>query len=299
MKMKIIPLLTAFVLTVFFMSVSGQEANEVKAPEKVKKKEDFHLYLLLGGSNMLVKNTFNDNGSKTYSRIFLFEDGNKWVLAEDHVKSCEGKEEQGEGTGPSIYFAETMFSKIKDKNIMIGIVNCAQEDSELSDWMKGGKYYDKAVERVKLAMKTGILKGILWHQANTEMKKANPSTYADDVGKIAVDLRKDLNSPDFHPTPFVWGKLVSYPYELDKEKDQFKALNDTLQKTFNDIDRSGLVESKGLKDSGDGIRFDAESMNEFGKRYAAAMVYLEGKQPVKDKKNLESKKFFDNNSRGR
>ncbi|MFA6290277.1 MAG: sialate O-acetylesterase [Victivallales bacterium] len=297
MKMKIIPLLAAFVLTLFSMPVSGQESNGVKAPEKVKKKEDFHLYLLIGGSNMLVKNTFKDNDSKSYPSIFLFDDGNKWISAENHVKSCEGKEVQGEGTGPSIHFAEAMLSRTKDKDIMIGLINCAQEDSGLPDWMKGGKYYAKAVERAKLAMETGILKGILWHQASAEMKKADPSAYANDIGKIAVDLRKDLNSPSFHPTPFVWGKLVSYPYELDKDKDQFKVLNDTLQKTFNDIDRSGLVESKGLKDSGDGIRFDAESMNEFGKRYADAMIYLEGKQPAKVRKNLENKKIFDNKGR--
>ncbi len=290
MKMKIIPLLAAFISTLFFVPVFGQEVNGIKAPDKVKKKEDFYLYLLVGGSNMLVKNTFTDAGSKADSRIFLFDDGNEWISAEDHMKSSEGKVEKEEGTGLSIFFAESMFAGKRDKDIMIGLVNCAEEDSDLSGWMKGGKYYDKAVERAKLAMKTGIFKGILWHQANSEMKKADPLTYAENIGKIARDLRKDLNSPDFHPIPFIGGKLVSYPY--DKEKDKFKELNDTLQKTFNDTDRSGLVESKGLKDSGDGICFDAESMGELGKRYAAVMLYLEGKQPPEVKKKLDSKNIL-------
>jgi hypothetical protein len=122
------------------------------------------------------------------------------------------------------------------------------------------------------------------------MKKADPLKYAENIGKIAMDLRKDLNSSDFHPIPFVGGKLVSYPYEFEKEKDQFKELNYTLQKTFSDTDRSGIVESKGLKDSGDGIHFDAESMFELGKRYADAMLYLEGKQKTIDKKKTEDKK---------
>jgi len=293
MKIKIILLFAAFILTLFLMSVSGQEVNEVKAPEKVKKKENFHLYLLVGGANMLVKNTFTDTEPKTDSRIFLFNDGNKWVSAEEHKKSLAEKMEQEEGTGPSIFFAESIFTGKKDKVTMIGLINCAEEDSELSDWMKGGKYYAKAVEKTKLAMKTGILRGILWHQANAEMKNADPSTYTENIGKIAMDLRKDLDSPDFLPIPFVGGKLVTYPYKLDKEKDQFKGLNDTLQKTFTDTDRSGLVESKGLKDSGDGIRFDTESMGEMGKRYAESMLYLEGKEPIGFKKKLESKKLLD------
>ncbi|MFA6568631.1 MAG: sialate O-acetylesterase [Victivallales bacterium] len=287
MKMKIVPVLASFISTLFFIPVFGQGASGIKAPDKVREKEDFHLYLLIGGSNMLVKNTFTNAERKTDSRIFLFDSGGEWVSAEDHIKSLDGKAEHEDGTGPSISFARTVLAAKKGK--MIGLVNCAEEDSDLADWMKDGKYYAGAVEKTRLAMKTGVIKGILWHQANAEMKKAAPLTYAEDIGRIAGDLRKDLNSPDFHPIPFVGGKLVAYPY--DKEKDQFKELNDTLQKTFRDTDRSGLVESKGLKDSGDGIRFDAESMGELGRRYAEAMLYLEGKQPPPvEKKKLEGKK---------
>ena len=293
MKMKIVPLLATFISTLFLTPLSGQEAGDIKAPDKVRKKENFHLYLLIGGSNLLVKNTFTDDRSGNDSRIFLFDAGSEWVSAEGHIKSCEGKLEQEEGTGPSIFFAESLFIGKKDKDTMIGLVNCAKEDSDLADWMKGGKYYSEAVEMTKLAMKTGVVKGILWHQANAEMKKADPLKYAETIGKIALDLRKDLNSPDFHPIPFVGGKLVSYPYEFEKGRDQFKELNGTLQKTFNDTDRSGLVESKGLKDSGDGIHFAAESMGELGKRYADAMLYLEGRQPPEVKKKLDSKNILD------
>jgi len=288
MKIKIVPLLAAFILTLFSISLFGQEVNEIKAPDKVKNKENFHLYLLVGGSNMLVKNTFVNAGSKIDSRIFLFDAGNEWVSAADHLKSSEGNMEQEEGTGPSIFFAETMLSEEKNKDIMIGLVNCAEEDSELADWLKGGKCYTKAVEIAKLAMRTGVIRGILWHQAYAEVKKSDPSTYAENIGKIAKDLRKDLNSPDFRPIPFVGGKLVSHPYV--SEKDEFKELNGTLQKTFTDTDRSGLVESKGLKDSGDGINFAAESMGELGKRYATAIIYLGGKKIPVAKKGVEGKK---------
>jgi len=287
--MKIVTLLIAFVLTIFFIPVFGEEANEIKPPEKVKKKEDFHLYLLIGGANMLVKNTFTDSVSKNDSRIFLFE-GGEWVSAENHIKSSGEKIEQERGTGPSIFFAESLFKGKKDKNIIVGLINCAEADSELSDWQKGGKYYSKAVETAILAMKTGVLRGILWHQANAEMKNTDALTYAESIGKIAADLRQDLSSSVYLPIPFVGGKLLTYSYEFEKDKDKFKELNDTLQKIFTDTDRSGLVESKGLKDSGDGVCFNAESMGELGKRYSDAMLYLEGRQTPVKKKTSEDKK---------
>lgn len=287
MKMKLVPVLCAYISILFLPSVLGQGTVDIKPPEKIKEKENFHLYLLVGGANMLVKNTFPKTEKKTYSRIFILDAGNEWVSAEDHVKATEGKPEQEEGTGPSIFFAEAMLGVIKNSDIAVGIVNCAEEDSELADWMKGGKYYAKAVEKARLAMKTGVLNGILWHQANAEVKGTDPLKYAENISQIAKDLRKDLKFREFHPLPFVGGKLVTYPYELDKEKDQFKKVNDSLQENFNDTDRSGLVESKGLKDSGDGIRFTPESMNEMGKRYADAMSYLEGRRKADQKKRLK------------
>ncbi len=285
--MKLVPVLCAYISILFLPSVLGQGTVDIKPPEKIKEKENFHLYLLVGGANMLVKNTFPKTEKKTYSRIFILDAGNEWVSAEDHVKATEGKPEQEEGTGPSIFFAEAMLGVIKNSDIAVGIVNCAEEDSELADWMKGGKYYAKAVEKARLAMKTGVLNGILWHQANAEVKGTDPLKYAENISQIAKDLRKDLKFREFHPLPFVGGKLVTYPYELDKEKDQFKKVNDSLQENFNDTDRSGLVESKGLKDSGDGIRFTPESMNEMGKRYADAMSYLEGRRKADQKKRLK------------
>lgn len=290
MKMKLVPVLCTYISILFLPSVLGQGTGDIKPPEKIKEKENFHIYLLVGGANMLVKNTFPKTEKKTYSRIFILDAGNEWVSAEDHVKATGGKPEQEEGTGPSIFFAEAMLGVIKNSDIAVGIVNCAEEDSELADWMKGGKYYAKAVEKARLAMKTGVLNGILWHQANAEVKGTDPLKYAENISQIAKDLRRELKFREFHPLPFVGGKLVTYPYELDKEKDQFKKVNDSLQENFNDTERSGLVESKGLKDSGDGIRFTPESMNEMGKRYADAMSYLEGRKKADQKKKSEVKK---------
>lgn len=287
MKTKLVPALLALVLALFLTSAFGQETDGIKATENTKKKENFHLYLLIGGSNMTVKNNFSGTDRIYGSRIFLFNDDNEWVSSEDHVKASSDKLEET-GTGPSIFFAESMCTGKRNKNILIGIINCAEDDSELADWMKGGKHYSRAVEKAKLAMNSGVLKGILWHQANSEMRKADPSKYADDVEKLARDLRKDLNSPDYLPIPFVGGKLMSHPYF--GQVDEFKKLNETLQEEFNDTDRSGLVESKGLKDSGDGVHFAAESMPEFGKRYADAMLYLEGRKAPVEKKKTEGKR---------
>lgn len=287
MKTKIVPALIALVLTLIQTSVFGQETDGTKTPENIKKKENFHLYLLIGGSNMTVKNNFSGTDRIFGSRIFLFDDNNEWISSEDHIKTSPDKLEEA-GTGPSIFFAESMCTGKRNKNIMIGIINCAADDSGLADWMKGGINYSKAVEKAKLAMNSGVLKGILWHLANNEMKKTDPPKYAADVAKLAWDLRKDLNSPDYLPIPFVGGKLMSHPYF--GQIDEFKKLNETLQEEFNDTDRSGLVESKGLKDSGDGIHFAAESMPELGKRYADAMLYLEGRQTFMGKKKTEGQR---------
>ena len=55
---------------------------------------------------------------------------------------------------------------------------------------KGARFYDEALRRVREARKTGILKGILWHQG--EGNSGEPETYLEKLKGLIADLRKDL-----------------------------------------------------------------------------------------------------------
>ncbi|MFZ2656061.1 MAG: sialate O-acetylesterase, partial [Victivallales bacterium] len=101
--------------------------------------------------------------------------------------------------------------------------------------------------------------------------------------KLINDLRMDL-APEqkIFPLPFAGGKLASHPY--DKDADIFREFNENLEKVYEDLDRHGLVETKGLKVKGNSTLFENDSMIELGRRYAESMSYLYGIRKIETKK---------------
>ena len=126
---------------------------------------------------------------------------------------------------------------------------------------QGTQYYNDAIARTKVAMKSGTLKGILWHQGEGNSKDRN---YLPKLVQLITDLRSDLGDAEL---PFVAGMLI------DSEKR--KRLNDQLKELPNQVPYTACVSSTGLT-AADGTHFDTQSQLEFGKRYAAAMAKLAG-----------------------
>ncbi len=276
------PRLATFAICLCLLSgLNAQDSAVMKAPESVKDKDSFHIFLLIGGSNMTGKVTFPKADKKTDSRIFVLNSDNAWKSA-DEIQKFQDKTSDLDNAGPGISFGKAMLQNARNDEI-IGIINCASPNSEIKSWAKGSELYNKAVEKVKLAQKCGILKGILWHQGEMDAKGADLKAYGENTAKLINDLREDL-APEqkISPLPFVGGKLFSYPF--DKEVDIFKDFNDNLDKTYEEIDRHGLVETKGLKVKGDNALFDNDSMIELGRRYAESMSYLYGKRKEEKKK---------------
>ncbi|OGV53832.1 MAG: hypothetical protein A2X45_08550 [Lentisphaerae bacterium GWF2_50_93] len=256
------------------LGLSAQDPVEIKAPELVKEKDKFHIYLFIGGSNMTGKVLFPKIDKKIDSRIFILNGDNEWKPS-DEAQKFQDKTGDLAIAGPAISFGKFMIQNNKKGLICVGIINCASENSQIKDWAKGGELYNKAVDKVKLAQKIGVLKGIAWHQGEPDAKNTDLKTYEDSTVKLISDLRLEL-APEqkIFPLPFVGGKLVSYPY--DKDADIFREFNENLEKTYLEIDRHGFVESKGLKVKGNSTLFDNDSMIELGRRYAESMSYLYG-----------------------
>ncbi len=111
--------------------------------------------------------------------------------------------------------------------------------------------------RATEAQKTGTLKGILWHQG--ESNSGNPDGYADKLKTLVENLRKDLKAPNL---PFVAGQGNNH-----------KAINDEIAKLPTAAPNTAFVSSEGLK-AQDRWHFDAPSMKLLGKRYAEEIQKL-------------------------
>ena len=257
----------AFLLSTLSLCAGVSAAD----PAKLPAKEKLHLYLLIGQSNMAGRGAMQEQDKQPQPRVLKFTKENAWTPAADPLHF--DKPVAGVGLGSS--FARVMAEASPDATI--GLIPSAVGGTPLSRWSKGGDLYQQALDRARLALKDGTLKGILWHQGEGDSGNEQlATTYGERLAKMVRDLRSDLGAGE---VPFVAGKLGEFLKREDKagKPSHWPLVNEQITALPKSVPNTASVESSGLKHKGDGLHFDAPSLGEFGKRYAEAMRQLQAK----------------------
>lgn len=259
-------LLAPIVAALLIASNCMQAVEPVKLPAKNKMR----IYLLMGQSNMAGRGHIEKVDLTPHPRVVMLETNDVWVQAVEPVTKDEHK---GHGVGPALAFGKAMAEK--DATVTIGLVPTAVGGTPLKRWEKGADLYENAVARAKLAMKDGVLAGVLWHQGESNTgAKDSAHDYGVRLAKMISDLRNDLGAPNL---PFVVGELGDFLIHRTKSEPLPLAtsINAQLNAIPQHVPHTACVSAKGLKDKGDELHFDSASQREFGKRYAEAMWKLE------------------------
>lgn len=230
-------------------------------------KEKFEIYLLMGQSNMVGRDTRTLAEQVDNPQVLALNGDGQWVVAHEpmHVG--------GTGIGPGIPFALEMLKA--NPGVTIGLVPCAVGGTSLAHWVKGADLYEKAISRAKIAATAGVIKGVLWHQGEADTgyeKKAQ--VYEAHLAQMFKDLRADLGVPGL---PIVVGQLGEF---LTTEKYPYvDTIRAALKHLPSVVPGVGYADSAGLGHKGDHLHFSADAQNAMGARYAHAMLELQ-KPPV-------------------
>jgi hypothetical protein len=230
----------------------------------------FEIYLLVGQSNMAGRGKPTSEDKRPVDDVLVLDKENQWVSQGEPIHFDKGSA----GVGPGFTFGKLMAKK--KPGVTIGLVPCAVGGTPISRWQPDGDLFKAAVARVEIAMKGGTLKGILWHQGESECgNEESAKAYGKNLTNVAEGFRTSLNSPD---VPFIAGELGEYLYTRFPETKPYfpKIVNEEINDLPKYVKNSAVVPSKGLKDGGDKLHFDAESAREFGKRYFEAYQKLTG-----------------------
>ena len=152
-----------------------KKESPVKKEVILKKDNPLNLYLLIGQSNMVGRDAIEDEDRWTDPRITTWTLEGDWTQAKNPLPHSDGG---SNGVGPGMSFARVMIEH--DPSVKIGLIPCAVGGMPLSRWVKGADHYENAVKQAREAMKHGQLKGILWHQGESDSdtpERAN--TYLD------------------------------------------------------------------------------------------------------------------------
>jgi hypothetical protein len=257
-------------LTTLVIAVCAWPWNVGQADE-LPPKEKFHLFLFVAQSNMAGRGKVEASDQEPSPRVLMFNKDRQWVPAVDPMH-FDKPAVVGVGLGRTFGLE---IAKL-DPEATIGLIPCAVGGSPIATWEPGAldaptktHPWDDAIARAETALKDGTLKGILWHQGESDCKPALAPLYEKRLHSLIERFRETLKAPN---VPFIAGQMGKFEGKpWNAETVQVDAVHrDLPTKT----PFTAFVTAENLNHNGDHIHFDAASYRELGRRYAAAYERL-------------------------
>ncbi|WP_163439227.1 sialate O-acetylesterase [Fibrobacter succinogenes] len=252
---------------------------------------NFHIYLAFGQSNMEGQGDIGQQDKSVDDRfqvLWAADNGScsgktkgKWSTAVPPLAHCQGAK-----LGPTDYFGRTMVEKtdtqIKVGVIVVAVAGCSiklfDKDSYANyartqqSWMTqrindyGGNPYGRLIEMAKKAQEDGVIKGIIFHQGETDAGDGNwPSA----VKKVYDNIIKDLGLEN--DIPFLAGEVLRSGVSAGANNNIAKLPQQS--KNFYVVSSEGFNQALG---DGQNVHFTSQEYRDFGKRYAEKMIEVLG-----------------------
>lgn len=264
-------------------------ATTVAAPDP-----NFHIYLLLGQSNMEGSANIESQDRAEHPRVRVLQSENcsgistpygQWRVATPPLIRCGS----GGGLGPGDTFGKVM-ADAAGEGVTIGLVGGAYGGASIEYFLKncdahgacsppfgnisgapngGNGGYGWVLDLAQRAQEVGVIKGFIFHQGESN---SGQSSWLERVDQFVADLRSDLGL-NADEVPFIAGEL---PYT-----GCCIGHNSLVRQIPSRIANGHWVSADGgLRDKGDALHWDAAAVREMGNRYAAKMLEVGNYGPV-------------------
>ncbi|GGM94795.1 acetylxylan esterase [Dyadobacter beijingensis] len=230
--------------------------------------EQMDLYLLIGQSNMAGRGATDAASQPNSAQIWAINRQNEWKMAADPLHEDKPAVV---GVGPGLTFAQEILKSNPDR--AIGLIPCAVGGSGIDDWQPGAKHgqtgiyaYDEMLARVQEAQKRGTIKGIIWHQGESDSSPEKKDAYAAKLADFFRRLRRDTHT---ERVPLVVGTIGDF---YVTEHPDAASINQVITNYARKTKLVYLASAAGLVHKGDDTHFDTASARELGRRYAEAFL---------------------------
>ncbi len=250
---------------------------------------NFYIYLCIGQSNMEGQGTIEDcdlSPDERFQMMSTLDCGTRkqgqWYRAVPPLARCDTR------LCPADYFGRTMVANL-DEGKRVGVVVVAiggikidlydpdgwqsYVNSMTEGWQinsvnaYGGNPLARLIECAKEAQKSGVIKGILLHQGESD---AYNDAWIQKVKKVYENLLTELNLKA-EDVPLIAGEVGGAD-----QNGICAGANNTINRLPNTIPTAHVVSSVGCTLQSDNIHFDSQGYRKLGRRYAKTMLSTMG-----------------------
>src|SRR5690554_1837837 len=132
-------------------------------------RENTWVFILAGQSNMAGRGLVEPQDTITSERIWSIDRKGELVVAKEPLHFYEPKMA---GLDCGLSFGKALLDDIPD-NVSVLLIPTAVGGSSISQWLGDSTHRDvqlfsNFLEKVEIAKKEGVIKGILWHQGESD-----------------------------------------------------------------------------------------------------------------------------------
>jgi hypothetical protein len=274
-------LLCVLILTFDIPKQHEREANfpqQIDFVDKLNDPDSLWIFLLAGQSNMAGRGFVEPQDTIPNGRIITIDNSGEWIYAKEPLHLYEPSRT---GLDCGMAFARTLLDSIPI-NTSVAIIPCAIGGSAIEEWLRnetvrGVSLLTNFTKKVVQVKKYGEIKGILWHQGESDAKSELIPKYSTNLDSLVSVFRNIIQNDSL---PILIGELGSYAEPIERHQ-RWDSINRSIYNFAMNNRNIAVVNTKDLKHKGDKVHFDSESQRKLGARFAKK--YLEMSMP--DHKN--------------
>ena len=226
-----------------------------------------HSFLLIGQSNMAGRGYLEEAEPIDMSHIKILRNG-RWQSMFRPINP----DRSFSGVNLAESFAEAYAN---EHGVDVGLICCADGGTALSQWEEGSLLFENAVYQTKLAKRTSVVQGILWHQGEADCA---PELYKTYEARFTAFMHALCGALDLWDVPFLIGGLGEFLKDCtyDEKLKNYDRLNQVFQNLAKTHPNVGFVPADGLGANPDNLHFDAKALYAFGRRYYDVFAKMRG-----------------------
>lgn len=235
--------------------------QEIVASPPVNKQTVW-VFLLAGQSNMAGRGLVEPQDTVPDKRLLTINKNGQLILAKEPLHFYEPTLT---GLDCGYSFGKMLLQNIPD-SIAVLLIPTAIGGSSISQWIGDSLYrniklFSNFREKVAIAKQYGVIKGILWHQGESDANKKNIPYYRERLGLLFSRFRSVIGDSNL---PVMLGELGFFL----KDEENRALINQAIRDySSHDLNTTVIVTSD-LQHKGDSLHFNSGAQRMMGRRFA-------------------------------
>lgn len=219
--------------------------------DTIPEEQEVWVFIMAGQSNMAGRGQVEPIDTIIHPRILSINKNGELIIAKEPLHFYEP---EVTGLDYGLSFGNMLLQHIP-ANVSILMLPTAVGGSSISQWVNDSTFRGVSLlpnfkKKVELGEKNGTIKGILWHQRETDAANAGAfDIYKAQLERLLYGFRTEVGNKEL---PNFIGELGSF----SKNDADWQSINNKIKTYIEKDSKSYLVKTSDLFHKGDSVYFD-------------------------------------------